>query len=105
MMTNHRTLAQLFSAARQKVALAIYLALCTLGIGLSASAQELAPVPNAKEFMLQNFLNRPHLAYPATGVLRRSASAQDASAGVGTLKKSCYTISQVRGTGHTPLLV
>ena len=79
MMTNHRTLAQLFSAARQKVALAIYLALCTQGIGLSASAQELAPVPNAKEFMLPNFLNRPHLAYPAAGVLRRSASAQDAA--------------------------
>ena len=67
------------AAARRKVALALCPALCALGLGTSANAQEAAPVPNAKEFMLPNFVNRPHLAYPAAGVLRRSASAQDAA--------------------------
>ena len=67
------------AAARRKVALALCPALCTLGLGVSASAQEAAPVPNSKEFMLPKFVNRPHLAYPAAGVLRRSASAQDAA--------------------------
>ncbi len=67
------------AAARRKAALNLCLVLCALGLGLSASAQEAAPVPNAKEFMLPNFVNRPHLAYPAAGVLRRSASAQDAA--------------------------
>ena len=37
------------AAARRKVALALCPALCALGLGLSASAQEAAPVPNAKE--------------------------------------------------------
>ena len=67
------------AAARRKAALTLCLVPCALGLGLSAGAQEAAPVPNAKEFMLPNFVNRPHLAYPAAGLLRRSASAQDAA--------------------------
>jgi hypothetical protein len=40
MMTNHITFAQFRSAVRRKAGLALCLALCTLGLGLSTSAQE-----------------------------------------------------------------
>ncbi|MFZ0802687.1 MAG: choice-of-anchor tandem repeat GloVer-containing protein, partial [Terriglobales bacterium] len=40
MMTNHITFAQFCSTARRKGAFALCLVLCTLGLGLSASAQE-----------------------------------------------------------------
>jgi hypothetical protein len=40
MMTNHITFYQFCSAVRRKAALALCVALCMLGLGLSASAQK-----------------------------------------------------------------
>jgi uncharacterized repeat protein (TIGR03803 family) len=67
------------AAARRKVAVALCPALCTVGLGLSASAPASAPVPNAKEFILPNLVKRAHLAYPAASAIRDSASAQGAA--------------------------
>ena len=39
-MTNHMTFAQFSSVVRRKAALALGLAVCTLGLGLTASAQK-----------------------------------------------------------------
>ena len=54
---------------------AFCLFVCTLGLGLSASAQETAPARKTKGVVLQNFVNPPRGAYLATGAIHVSASA------------------------------
>ena len=84
MMTNRITFAQFCSAVRRRGALGLCLVMCTLGLGLSTSAQDAAPVPNAKEVVLHNFVNPPHGTYPAAGVDRVSASAREATSALNT---------------------
>jgi uncharacterized repeat protein (TIGR03803 family) len=79
MMTSHITFAHLCSASQRKLALALCVASSMLGLGLSASAQESAPVPNAKQFALHNFVNPPHALHPAEGAMRLSASARESA--------------------------
>src|SRR5271168_346661 len=69
MMTNHITLAQFCAGVRRKGASAFCLFLFTLGLGVSASAQEVAPALNSEEVVLHNFASPPNGAYPANGVI------------------------------------
>jgi uncharacterized repeat protein (TIGR03803 family) len=79
MMTNHIVFAHLCSASPRKVALALGVASSMLGLGLSASAQESAPVPNAKQFALHKFANPPYALHPAEGAMRLSAIARESA--------------------------
>ena len=79
MVTGQITLTEFCTVIRRKGAGAFCLVLYTLGLGLPASAQEPARVPNAKEIVLHKFINPPHGVHPAAGVIRLSASAQEAA--------------------------
>ena len=71
MITNHRSL---------NVVLTSCLILCTLGLDLSAGAQESAAVPNKKQIWLQKFMNRPLALRPAAHAIRASADTQYSTA-------------------------
>ena len=79
MVTSQITFAEFCSVMRRKGACAFCLALCTLGLGLSARAQEAAPALNIKG-PLHSQLNPPHGASPAAGVTRYAASDQESAA-------------------------
>jgi uncharacterized repeat protein (TIGR03803 family) len=79
MLTNDIAFAQFRSTVQREGGLALCLVLCTLGLGVSVSAQEAAPVPNAKELVLHKFVNPPRGAKPAAAVIGLSASAQEAA--------------------------
>ncbi len=79
MVTSQITFAEDCSLIRRKRASAFCLFLFTLGLSVSASAQEAAPALNSKEVVLHKLLNPPHGADPAAGAIRVSASAQEAA--------------------------
>ena len=79
MMMNHISFARSSSTARRKIVLTLCLALCTLGLDVSAGAQQSAPVPNAKEFLLHKFGNPRHKIRPAASAIRPSASASESA--------------------------
>jgi len=80
MSTNDTVSCRSLVAIRRIKSFALCLGLCALGVGLSARAQEPAPVPNSKEAVLRKLVHRPHMAYAAPGVIRRSAAAQETAA-------------------------
>ena len=78
MVTSQNTFAEICSVMRRKGAFACCLFLFTLGLGVSAIAQEAAPALKSKEVVLHKLLNPPHGADPA-GAIRVSAIAQEAA--------------------------
>lgn len=67
------------ATTRPNGALGLLVALCMLGLGLTASAQDTAPAANQKGVVLHKFVKPPQGPYPTTGVVRDSASAQDSA--------------------------
>ena len=83
-VTARLVLAQFCSAGVGNLLFAICLVFCTLGLGVSASAQEAAPALNSKEVVLHKSLNPRHGVDPAAGAIRFSASAQEAAPALNT---------------------
>ncbi|MGA8440696.1 MAG: choice-of-anchor tandem repeat GloVer-containing protein [Candidatus Sulfotelmatobacter sp.] len=77
-MRNHTPFAQFYSAGVGNLLFAIYLAFCTLGLAISAKAQETVPSLNTKG-VLHNLIIPPHGAYPTAGTSRVSARPQEAA--------------------------
>ena len=75
MVTSQITFTEFCPVIGRKGVSAFCLFVCTLGLGLSASAQETAPARKTKGVVLQNFVNPPRGAYLATGAIHFSASA------------------------------
>ena len=82
MVTIQITFTEFCSVIRRKGAFAFCLFLCTLGLGVSASAQEAAPALNPNKVVPHKLLNPPHRADPAAGAISLSASAQEAAPAV-----------------------
>src|SRR5215469_12832287 len=74
MVTSQMTFSEFCPVIRRKGVPAFWLLLCTLGLGVSAGAQEAAL--NPKKVVAHKLLNPPHGADPAAGVMRLSANAQ-----------------------------
>ena len=67
------------SVTRRTRVPALCLLLCTLGLGLSASAQQSVPVPNAKELLLRRLLHTPHEITAASAKNRPYADAWESA--------------------------
>jgi hypothetical protein len=80
------TLSETSSAIRRIEAFAVCL-VYSLGLGLSASAQDVQRAMNPKEIALHQLIKPRHDAYAAVGVIRNSATAQEAAPAWKTTKE------------------
>jgi uncharacterized repeat protein (TIGR03803 family) len=79
MLIRQMTFAEFCSVIGRKGAFASCLFLCTLGLGLSVSAQQAAPPLNPKEVMLHKLVNPMRGAYAGAAAIRDSARVQQAA--------------------------
>ncbi len=79
MVTSQTTFTKFRSVIRRQGAPAFCLFLCTLGLGLSASAQEAPSAVNTKDVPLHKFVNPVRGADRAAGAIRVPANAQEAT--------------------------
>ncbi len=78
MLTSQIRFSGVRSVIRRKRAGAACLVLSLLGLGLSASAQQLPPGINSKKIVIPNPANAPRGAAPAAGAIRSSATGEAA---------------------------
>ncbi len=79
MVTSLNTFAGSRSVMRRKGALAFCVLVCTLGLGVSATAQEAGPPLSPKDVTRHNFVIPPHGTGSAAGGIQFSANAQAAA--------------------------